>query len=625
MAGTEDSKPLFFENPAFLKDLSYDELTLLCADIRKELIRVCSVYGGHLSSNLGDVELTVALHRCFDFSKDKLIFDVGHQCYTHKILTGRSLEHLNGKGCVAGFQKRAESPYDPWEAGHSSTSISAAEAFAIARDERGEKFDVVAFIGDASIVNGLSMEALNDLGSRKNKVIIILNDNDMSISPPSGGLSNFFRSISTGRAYTRLKSRYRSVMSRTSLGRKLYEWTLWLKNALKRKLVQLNLFDNMGFTYIGPIDGHNIKTLEKAIGKAKRATKSVVLHVRTIKGQGYSYAENDKTGYWHGVTPFDIETGMPKNLHPGYMSWSHFFADLTHEVLGEKPYAHVVVPATLKGSGLEKSFASYPERCIDVGIAEEHAATLCGGLAVNGIHPILQIYSTFMQRCYDELHHDCARMKVDMTVLIDRAGLVGSNGDTHQGIYDVAYLKSIPNTVVAMPSSKAIARALYYQSFDHHGVFAIRFPRELIPDNEESHGAYLPFMRWRYENASSSKKLAIVAVGPKQREVLRLTKECFVDCEVIDPVYLFPLQQDNVLPLLRYQNVIIYDAYGVKEGFAETVLAALAELGYRGKVHVRAIPSVFVPQAKQDEQLKEFGLLPEQIVDLAKDSVKTNK
>ena len=617
MAGSEENKALFFENPEFLKSLSYDQLDLLCGDIRKELIRVCSLYGGHLSSNLGDVELTVALHRCFDFKKDKLIFDVGHQCYTHKILTGRSLEHLNQKGQVAGFQKRVESEYDPWEAGHSSTSISAAQAFAMARDARKEKFDVVAFIGDASIVNGLALEALNDIGSRDSKVIVILNDNDMSISPPQGALGNFFRSISTGRAYTKFKTGYRKVLYRTRFGRKIYDWSASVKNTVKRKLVPLNIFDNMGYTYIGPIEGHNIKAIEKALVKAKRATKPVVLHARTTKGKGYSYAEADTTGYWHGVTPFDIATGRPKNLHPGFMSWSHFFADLTCEIMNEKPNSHIVVPATLKGSGLEKSFATYPERCHDVGIAEEHAATLCGGLAVNGIHPILQIYSTFMQRCYDEIHHDCARMKVDMTILVDRAGFVGSNGDTHQGLYDVAYLKSIPNTVVTMPSSKSIAKALYYQSFDHHGIFAIRFPRELIPDNEESESAYLPYMRWRYEGNSASKKLAIIAVGPKQRDILALAKKRFVDAEIIDPVYLFPLQADNILPLLSYANIIIYDAYGIREGFAETVLAALAEHRYKGKITVRAVPNVFVNQASQSEQLSEFGLLPEQIIDEA--------
>ncbi|MCR5349323.1 MAG: 1-deoxy-D-xylulose-5-phosphate synthase [Bacilli bacterium] len=615
MAGAkEEPKGLSFENPSFLRSMRKDELVVLAADIRRELIRVCSEYGGHLSSNLGDVELTLALHRVFDFSHDKLIFDVGHQCYTHKILTGRSLEHLNQRGQVAGFQKMAESSYDPWEAGHSSTSISAAQAYAIARDEKGENYDVVALIGDSSIVNGLALEALNSVGSGPNKVIVVLNDNDMSISQPSGGLSRFFRSISTGRAYNKLKKGYKEITFKTAFGRKIYEWSLSVKNWFKRKLVPLNMFDNMGFSYIGPIDGHNIKSMEKAFKRAKETNKSVVLHIRTIKGKGYVYAERDQTGYWHGVTPFVIATGQPKDLHPGKVSWSHFFADLTNELMGTHPNTHLIVPATGKGSGLEKAFAAYPKRCHDVGIAEEHAATLCGGLSVTGIHPILSIYSTFMQRCYDEISHDCARMKANMTILVDRAGLVGSNGDTHQGIYDVAYLKSIPNVVVAMPSTKSIGRALFEQSFENHGVFAIRYPREMVDDTSESFSQNLPFLRWRYEAASSSKKLAIVAVGPREKEILEAVKKRFLDVEVIDPVYLCPLLSDNLLPLLSFKNILIYDAYGIREGFAETVLAGLAELGYKGKITVRAVPRTFVAQAKLNEQLEEFGLLPEQIL-----------
>ena len=614
MSSEKKATPLVFDNPDAIKSMSYAELSCLCADIRTELIRICSEYGGHLSPNLGDVELVVALHRSFDFSKDKLIFDVGHQCYTHKILTGRSLEHLNEKGCVAGFQKMRESPFDPWEAGHSSTSISAAQGYAIARDLKGEKFDVVAFIGDSSIVNGLAFEALNDIGSQKNKVIVILNDNDMSISRPVGALGNFFRKISTGRAYNKFKRGYRNALEKTRFGKKIFNLSFAIKNSIKRKLVPNTYFDNLGFAYIGPVDGHNIKAIEKALERAKRTDKSVVIHALTTKGKGYRYAEEDKTGYWHGVSPFDIETGKPKNLHPGYVSWSHFMAEVTAEIMGEKKDSYLLVPATRKGSGLEKCFALFPDRCHDVGIAEEHAATLCGSLYVNGFHPILSIYSTFMQRCYDEISHDCARINANMTILVDRAGLVGDNGDTHQGIYDVAYLKSIPNVVITQPSSKSIARSLYFQSFDNHGVFAIRYPRELLHDNEESFPVDLPYLRWRYERSSSSKKLAIVAVGPRERDLLEGCKKNYVDAEIIDPVYLYPLQRDNILPLMKYGTILIYDSYSTREGFADSLLSALMEEGYRGKVVVRAIPNVFVQHAKLSEQLSEFGLLPEQIV-----------
>ena len=610
---------LKFENPEFLRSLSYAELEEVCQKIREEIIASCSEFGGHLSSNLGDVEATIALHRCFDFSKDKLIFDVGHQCYTHKLLTNRTLENLNGRDGVAGFQKIHESNFDPWEAGHSSTSISAAEAFAIERDLKGEKYDVIAFIGDSSIANGLAFEGLNNVAARPNKVIILLNDNGMSISKPVGALSGMFRRISTGAGYLKLKSGFKKATSRSKFGRWLYRKSLAFKNAVKNHLIHSTIFDDMGFTYIGVVDGHDIKALEKAIARAKRADKSVVLHIFTQKGKGYRYAENDQTGYWHGVTPFDIPTGAPKSMHPGLISWSHYFADLTAEIMGVKPEARLVVPATAKGSGLEKAFAGYPERCFDVGIAEEHAATLCGGFAVAGSHPILSIYSTFLQRAYDEISHDCARMNANMTMLVDRAGMVGKNGDTHQGIYDVAYLRSIPNTVITMPSTKAIARALYYQSFDKHGIFAIRFPREMVFESEDAPYVELPFLRWKYDTKTASKKLAILAVGPKEKEILAKAKASYIDAEIIDPVYLFPILKDNLYPLMAFREILIYDAYGTKEGFADSVMAALLELGYAGKIHVRAIPNTFVPQGTSKEQLSQFGLSPDQIISLARE------
>jgi len=384
------------KSPEFLNDLKYAELDILANKIRQEIIAKTSQYGGHLSSNLGVVEITIALHRMFNFKHDKLIFDVGHQSYTHKILTGRSLEYLRNRNGVSGFQKICESYYDCFEAGHSSTSLSAAQGFALNRDAKGEKYDVVAVIGDASVVNGLAFEALNNISHNKNKVIIILNDNEMSISRPTGGMGKFFSKISTASSYNRLKSSFTSRV----------------KNAIKRKLVPTTYFDNMGFQYIGCIDGHNIKALEKAIVRAKRTPRSVVLHVSTIKGKGYKYAENDTTGYWHGVTPFEIETGKPKNLHPESLSWSHLYSNLLAELMAKRNDIVIISPATVKGSGLEDLFASYPSRTFDVGIAEGHAVTLASGLAVAGTHPIVSIYSTFLQRAFDQIIHDIARMNL---------------------------------------------------------------------------------------------------------------------------------------------------------------------------------------------------------------------
>lgn len=610
------------KDPAFVKHLDYKGLDVLCSEIREEIIKETSNYGGHLSSNLGVVELTVALHRTFDFPKDKLIFDVGHQCYAHKILTGRRLDHLNEKGCVSGFQKIGESEYDCYEAGHSSTSLSAAEAFAIARDQKKEKFDVVALIGDGSIVNGLSFEALNDIGSRNHKVIIILNDNDMSISKPTGGFGRFFRSISTQKGYNKFKQGYKRFLLRTAFGKKLYSISFAIKSSLKRRLVPITMFDNMGFTYMGPYDGHNIKVLEKAFNKAKIATKSVVVHVYTTKGRGYSYAENDTSGYWHGVTPFDIETGQPKNLHPGQISWSHYFSDLTNEAMAERANTELIVPATLKGSGLEQAFNLFPDRCIDVGIAEEHAVTMAGAMALNGLHPILVIYSTFLQRAYDELSHDCARLKINMTILVDRAGLVGSNGETHQGIYDEAFLKSIPGVVVTMPSDQSEAKALYKQSFDNHGVFCIRYPREYVSSEHDVQTIDLPFGRWRVLKKSAKKKAVVVAVGPNCLVLKDLMEKQGVDATLIDPIYLNPIDLNGVNDLLQYEHVFIYDSYGTREGFSESVESLLIESGYKGQVHSHCVPTLFIKHATIAEQEGEFGLLPNQILKQIENVVK---
>lgn len=606
------------KDPSFLKTMDYASLRVLCNDLRAEVLNATSNYGGHLSPNLGVVELTVALHRVFDFPKDKLIFDVGHQCYIHKLLTGRSLDHLNEAGYSAGFQKMAESEYDPYEAGHSSTSISAAEAFATARDLKGEKFDIVAVIGDSSIVNGLAFEALNDLAARQRKVIIVLNDNDMSISQPTGALGKFFRKISSGRAYNKFKRGYKRVFYRGTILKKFYNFSYSVKNFFKRKLVPVTMFDNMDFTYMGPYDGHNLKVLERNLKRAKNANKPVVFHVRTIKGKGYGPAENDTTGYWHGVTPFNISDGSPKKQHPGFISWSHYFANLTFDYLKNNENLFLITPATLKGSGLDECFKSFPDRCMDVGIAEEHAATFSGAIALQGFHPVLSIYSTFLQRAYDEISHDCARMKIDMTILVDRAGMVGKNGDTHQGIYDAAYLKSIPGVTLAMPSTKSIAHTLYEQSLGHHGVFAIRYSREMVAEDEADPIVPLEFGRF-LKLREGSGKTALLAVGQLGRKLAAMVDENGLDVDVIDPVYLVPVLREEAEKLLGYETVFVYDPYSTIEGFARELSGILMELGYKGKVVLKAIGNDFVPQDSLQNQLGMFDLAPEAVFEALKE------
>jgi len=604
----------------FLKTLSLDSLNVLCEDLRNEVLSKVSQNGGHLSSNLGIVETTVALHKVFNFPQDKIIFDVGHQCYVHKILSGRSLSNLGCEEGTARFQKISESEYDCFEAGHSSTSISAAEGFAIARDANNENYDIVAVIGDASIVNGLSLEALNNVGISNHKIIIVLNDNDMSISQPKGNLSNYFRKISSGKLYNSIKRKYKKKLNS---GSKLYNTLAKTRDFFRHILIRNEtIFENLGLSYIGPVDGHDIKALEKAFNRAKNTTKSTIVHVRTIKGKGYKYSETDKVGYWHGVTPFDIETGKPKNLHDGLISWSHIFSDLTNEMMTLNKNSYLIVPATLKGSGLENCFASYPGRCIDVGIAEEHALTLAGSLSLNNIHPIVTIYSTFLQRAYDELSHDCARFNKGLTLLIDRAGLVGKDGETHQGIYDVAFLKSIPNITITMPTNKNEAKQLYLDSFDNYGVFAIRYPRDYEVINSDYNKVSLPYGRFKFENVSTNKQLAIVGVGPNSRKLFNQLNSDNIDVTYANAIYLNPISNHDIETLSEYKNILIYDSYSIEEGFAESLKSKLVDSLFKGNVITKCIKTEFVKQGSIEDQLKRYSLDIDSMVKTVKEIAK---
>ena len=384
------------KDPTFLKDISYKNLDVLSTDIADYLVDVTSKTGGHLSSNLGVVDATIALCRSFDFSKDKIIFDVGHQSYTYKLLTGRDLTSLRQKDGISGFQKTGESPYDHYECGHSSTSISAALGMATARDLKNENYDVISFIGDSSIVNGLAFEGLNNCRDNKHKIIIVLNDNEMSISRPVGGVSHLLRKFQFSKLYARSKNIFVRITSKGKVGKKVYNFFYKLKNNIKRRFLTMTIFDNLGFSVIGPIDGHDIKGMEKAFLKAKRNSKSTMVIIKTIKGKGYKYCEEDKTGKWHGVSPFNKETGEPLRK-PG-LSWSEYFSDLIDKKMMNDKSVVTITPATGYGSELNNIENYYPTRIIDVGIAEEHALTYASGLSISGIHPIICIYSTFLQR-----------------------------------------------------------------------------------------------------------------------------------------------------------------------------------------------------------------------------------
>jgi len=601
------------KNPEFLKSLNNDQLVVLAEDIRKEIIRCTAKNGGHLSSNLGIVELTIAIEKFFDLSKDKVIFDVGHQCYTHKILTGRSLETLRQTGGVSGFQKMSESVYDCFDAGHSSTSISAACGFAISRDLSKEKYNVIAVIGDGSISSGLSMEGLNNIVTNNHKVIVVLNDNGMSISKPVGGIARSMGKISTGAGYNRLKYGYHKVMFKSKFGIKIYNFTLRVKNWIKRKIVPPNVFTDIGLAYLGPYNGHDFKALEKAFKRVNNTSKSVLVHICTTKGKGYELAEKDMDGAWHGVAPFKVETGESIKNNDGKVTWSKVFSDLTFDAMKTYKKTILISPATLVGAELTQVFKEYPNRCFDVGIAEEHAATVSSTLSINGYHPIISIYSTFMQRAYDEISHDLARTGSHATLLVDRAGLVGKDGETHQGIYDEAFLSTIPNVVITMPSTPEEASCLFNESLHNHGVFAIRYPRsKTLPISKEI--ANIPYGTWPLLHAGMSEKLVVVGVGPLLRELEELIKQSNLDCAVYIALYIRPMDENAIQQLLKFKNIVIYDAYSTQGGLVSSLVVKLSSLGYKGSISAFCVPNEFVKQASIPEQLEKFGLLPEQIL-----------
>ena len=594
------SKPF---NPQDIKGLKEDELNLLASDIRTNIINNCAKNGGHLSSSLGVVELTVAIHHFFNLPQDKVIFDVGHQCYAHKILSGRSLENLRKSNGVAGFQKMNESEYDPYEAGHSSTSIGAAMGMAVARDLNNENYNVIAVIGDSSLANGVAYEALNNLGTFDHKVILIINDNNRSIGKSVGHSSNMWEKFRLGKGYLKRKERYRRVMKKTAFGRGFYKVTSAIKNFFKYLLVKKNTFHNMGLYYISNVDGHDFRALERAFKYAANAPSSVAIHVSTIKGKGYEYAETDKVGDWHGVVPFDVNTGKPlKELDDNHICWSGVYANFLMEEMDKDDKAVIINPATALGSKLTEIYDKYPDRTYDVGISEEHAAIFASGMAVSGLHPYLSAYSTFLQRAYDEISHDIARMNVPVTILIDRVGLPGEDGETHEGIFDVSYLNSIPNVAICMGKDMKEAKELFNFAGKYDHPLAIRYPRGVTLKMDTSNLEELKLGEWKKENNVNSNTV-IISYGPVVNELT----ERFSKYQIINALFQKPIDI-NLLKSLLDKDIVIYDLYGSKDGFASIVLDALNELGYKKKVKTLCVPHIFISHGSTKEQRTNLHL-----------------
>lgn len=601
-------------NHNIVKKLNCQECNAFCDDLRKYIVSSVAKNGGHLSSSLGSVDAIVSLCRVFDFDKDKVLFDVGHQCYAYKVLTGRSLDNLRQKDGTSGFQKLSESKYDVFEAGHSSTSISAANGMAIARDLNKENYDIIAFIGDASIVNGLAFEGLNNVSQGKHKIIIVLNDNNMSISRPIGGMGRFFKHISTSTIYNVAKRKYKKILSKTRLGNKIYNFSFRLKNEIKHFLIPTTVFDNMGFKFIGPIYGHDIKAMDKAFKRAQKETKSCVIHLRTIKGKGYKPAENDAKGSWHGVGPFDVATGQPLKASIG-TSWSQEYAMGLHKKMSGDTKSILITPAMINGSCLQECFKDFRKRCFDVGIAEEHAFTMASGLALSGFHPVISIYSTFLQRGYDEMVHDVVRMNLNCTVLVDRAGLSGPDGGTHQGTFDESLIYDLPNTCISMALNDKQAKELLDEAFNFDkGLFVIRYPRGNVMQYDGNYKK-VGFGNWVEMRIVDNAKTCVVSIGPKTNELNDLIVESNLPIDVYNAVYLKPVNDKWIYKLLKYDKIIIYNVYATKNGFAYGLEDDLIAKGYKGTIITKALPNKFISHGTIDQQLQDAELTPQYVFD----------
>ncbi len=555
--------------------MSEDELNVLAGEIRRFLVEKISKCGGHLASNLGAVELTIALFRAFDFPKDKVIWDVGHQSYTHKILSGRkdAFEGLRQYGGMSGFPKRKESPYDVFDTGHSSTSISAGLGLVQARDLTGEDYKVVSVIGDGALTGGMAYEALNNAGDRKTNFIIILNDNTMSIAPNVGGMSTYLNDLRAAEGYNRLK---RSVSDRLEtmpvVGKPVAGALIRAKSFLKQIVVPGGmLFEDMGITYLGPVDGHDIKKLTKILEEAKTIQRTVLIHVITKKGKGYAPAEANPEAF-HGIGKFDVATGKPLGTPKG-PSYTKVFSEEIVRIAAEDPTVVAVTAAMPDGTGLKDFSKKYPDRFFDVGIAEQHAVTSAAGMAAGGLHPVVAVYSSFLQRAYDQILIDVCLQNLPVVFAVDRAGLVGADGETHQGIFDLTYLSSIPNMTVMAPKNADELRKMLRFAFSMKTPVAVRYPRGVAYDGLTEFDA--PIEYGKAEMLFEESGVALLAVGSmvSTAEHLRTKlKMRGIPCTLVNGRFVKPVDFDMVEHLAAGHRLLITLEENVSRGgFGEQV------------------------------------------------------
>ncbi len=608
-------------NPSFIKKLDHEQMIELAEEIRSFLIEKLSITGGHIGPNLGVVELTIALHRFFDSPTDKIIWDVGHQAYVHKILTGRAKEFdtLRQFKGLCGFPKRNESDHDVWETGHSSTSLSAAMGMAVARDVKGDSNFVIPVIGDGALTGGMALEALNHIGHKKTNMIVILNDNEMSIAPNVGALHTILGKLRTAGKYNSAKDELEFILKKIpAVGGKVAAAAERVKDSLKYLLVSGIFFEELGFTYLGPVDGHDFNELERQLQYAKKVEGPVLLHVLTKKGKGYRPAEDDRIGTWHGTGPYKIETGDFVKSSSSAPSWSGLIANTVTKLARTDRRIVTITPAMPVGSKLEGFASEFPDRFFDVGIAEQHATTMAAGLATQDMKPFLAIYSTFLQRAYDQMLHDVARQNLNVVIGIDRSGLVGADGETHQGVFDIAFLRHMPNLVIMMPKDENEGQHMVKTAFEYNdGPIALRYPRGNGYGVEmDSELKSIPIGSW--EVLREGTDAAILTFGttiPMALEAAEMLSTKGLCIKVINARFIKPLDNAMILDLVSKQiPIMTVEEAVLAGGFGSAVLEFINDgCKVDHPVERVGIPDQFIEHGSVDMLLEEIGMTSQNI------------
>ena len=600
-----------------LKQLNDHELTELCEEIRHELIRTVSENGGHLASNLGVVELTVALHKVFNTPEDKIVFDVGHQSYVHKMITGRYSRFgtLRKFGGLSGFPKRAESEYDCYETGHASTAISAALGLARARDYLHQDHRVIAVVGDGAMTGGMCYEALNDAGNARTQLTVILNDNEMSIAPNVGALSSYLTHLRISAGWQSTKKKVRRLSGLPVFGKMIYRVIHGVKKILKSVILRnsdVGFFEALGFQYFGPINGHDLRSLEETLEQAKKHKGPCVIHVLTKKGYGYEEAEKRPEAF-HGTPPFYIETGF-RMKEPVCPSAGHRMADKLSE-MAEKDYRVIAITAAMPlGTGLDHFGEKYPDRLIDVGIAEEHAATMAAGLAAGGMRPYFAVYSSFFQRCYDQMIHDVCMQHLPVVFLLDRSGIGGEDGQTHHGVFDYSALIPIPGITVLSPADADELCEMLSWTICQDGPVAIRYCKDgdRLPSGKTKNNGFIP---GRWDVVVPGKDVKLLAAGGMVRTALTVTEDLRkqgIDAEVVNCSSIKPLDEEY-LNQTGSTPVITLEEHMTTGGFGEYVTERCRQLGLKAPVDCIGISDMFIPHGKHSELLEYAGLSANQL------------